>query len=296
MQQQDDIRMLTPLNEEYPEALRLIPDPPSCIYVRGHLPDPNLPCVSIIGARSCSEYGKGTARYFSSVLADAGVQIISGMAKGIDGIAQREALLQGRHTFAILGCGLDIAYPEENRDIFEGICAHGGMISEYPPGCPPLARNFPPRNRIIAALCDILLVIESREHSGTSITVGRAIEQGKDVYAVPGRLSDPLSCGCNRLIADGAGIALSPYTILEDLGIYIVQKKEAPYSENSIKNHPMSGKERRVYSVLDFSPMPLDDIFRAAKIDITEILEILLRLEIRGLIGESGCSNYYRKA
>ncbi len=289
-----DIRFITPLDDDFPDKLRDIPAPPSGIYLRGNLPDPDRPSVAIIGARTCSLYGTGAARHFSSVLSEAGVQIISGMARGIDGIAQREAMQSGRPTFAVLGCGLDIVYPKENQDIYDGITRVGGIISEYPPGTPPRPKNFPPRNRIISALCDVLLVIESRVNSGTSITVGWAIEQGRDVFAVPGRLWDPLSTGCNRLISEGAGIALSPYTILEQLGIYL----ENPDIEMSRSKTPerLTRSQKAVYSILDINPLSLSEIASASRIELPRLLEILLQLQLKGLAEETGCGYYYRKA
>ena len=219
MKIKDDIRYITPLDGEFPERLRYIDSPPNGIYVRGRLPDPHLPSCAIIGARASSVYGEGTARLFAEKLAMNGVQIISGMARGIDGIAQRRAIEVGGSSFGVLGCGIDVVYPRENADIFENILASGGLISVYPPGKAPIARNFPARNRIISALSDVLLVVEAACRSGTSITVSYALEQGKDIFAVPGRINDSKSIGCNSLIAEGAGVALSPDTILNALGI-----------------------------------------------------------------------------
>lgn len=204
-------------DESYPERLRDIPDPPRILYVKGGIPDEAGPSVGIVGARLCSDYGRYTARKFSYTLAKAGVQIISGMALGIDGISHKAAIEAGGRTFAVLGCGADVCYPEENRDIYEQIQTRGGVISEYPPGMPPHAGLFPRRNRIISGLTDLLLVIEARKKSGTLITVDAALEQGREVYALPGRVTDALSGGCNRLIAQGAGIATSPEELLEEL-------------------------------------------------------------------------------
>ena len=205
-----ETRYITRFEEEFPDKLRFIPGCPAGIYVKGELPEPQKKSVAIVGARECSEYGRKMAEYFASHLAAAGVQIISGMARGIDGIAQKAALEAGGSSFGILGSGVDIVYPEQNRKIYEMIEGHGGLISEHPEGTPPRGRNFASRNRIISGMCDILLVIEARLRSGTSITVNDALEQGREIYAVPGRLTDGLSAGCNRLILEGAGSALHP--------------------------------------------------------------------------------------
>lgn len=211
------IRVLFCEDREYPKQLRDIPEPPNMLYIRGDVPDGLKPSVSIVGARLCSDYGRYTARKFAHVLAEAGVQIISGMALGIDGISHQAAMEAGGRTFAVLGCGVDICYPAQNKNIYERIPAQGGILSEYPPGTAPCAGLFPRRNRIISGLADVLLVIEARKKSGTLITVDAALEQGKEVYALPGRVTDALSGGCNGLIAQGAGIATSPEQLLEEL-------------------------------------------------------------------------------
>ncbi len=202
---------------EFPKRLRKIPDPPFALYYRGRLPEEERRSVGIVGARMASSYGREQARNFAVELAAGGIQIISGMAHGVDGIAGRGALEVSDASFAVLGCGVDICYPRENRDLYETLCERGGVISEYRPGTEPEARLFPPRNRIISALSDALLVVEARERSGTLITVDCALEQGKDVFAVPGRVCDARSTGCNALIRQGAGIAVSPKALLEEL-------------------------------------------------------------------------------
>ena len=173
------------------------------------------PAAAIIGARLASGYGREQARRFARRLASRGITIISGMARGIDGIAQKAALDAGGRSYAVLGCGVDICYPEENRELYDRLLQEGGIISEYPPGTYPEARLFPQRNRIISGLSDLVLVIEARKKSGTLITVDMALEQGREVYALPGRVSDSLSDGCNRLIRQGAGAATCPEDILE---------------------------------------------------------------------------------
>lgn len=204
-------------DKAYPDCLKQINAAPKAIYVKGGLPDFSLPAVAIIGARECSAYGRKMAEWYGGILAENGVQIISGMAKGIDGIAQRAALHSGGRSFGVLGCGTGVCYPKENRDLYERLPLQGGLISEFSKDSPPIAAHFPRRNRIISAFSDIVLVVEAREKSGTLITVDFALEQGKEIFALPGRLNDGLSGGCNRLLFQGAGISLSPYDILEIL-------------------------------------------------------------------------------
>ncbi len=212
-----NILFIPRIDQRFPEKLKNIPNAPFALYVKGALPDPSKPSVAIIGARMCSEYGRFLARNFGRGLALAGVQVISGMARGIDGVSQKAAMVAGGRSFGVVGSGVDICYPEENIDIYQELCSTGGVISEFPPGTMPKANFFPLRNRIISGLADIVLVIEAREKSGTQITVDTALEQGREVLAVPGRVTDRLSDGCNLMISQGAGIALDTKDVLDRL-------------------------------------------------------------------------------
>lgn len=182
--QQEDI--------EYPEKLRPYKGMPKTLYVLGGLPDPSRPSVAVVGARRSTSYGDNIARQFSAELAANGIQIISGLAWGIDTAAHTGALEGGGETYAVMGCGVDVCYPAGNRKLYEWILQEkrGGIISEQEPGRPPLAGFFPARNRIISGLADLVLVVEAREKSGSLITADQALEQGKDVYVVPGRITD----------------------------------------------------------------------------------------------------------
>lgn len=216
----------------YPDRLLKIPDPPFGLYYLGNLPEQNRPSVAIVGARGCSPYGIRMAAEFGSCLAKAGCQIISGMARGIDGIGQQAALQEGGYSLAILGCGVDICYPKENQSLYDTLCANGGICSEYAPGIQPKNTLFPARNRLISGFADAVLVIEARKRSGSLITVDMALEQGKEVYALPGRITDALSEGCNDLIKQGAFIALSPEEMLRDMGLEI--KIQVPNKMSSV--------------------------------------------------------------
>lgn len=199
----------------FPRRLLDIPDPPEVIYSSGRLPEESSPSVAVIGARICSEYGRYAARKFAGILAASGVNIISGLARGIDGISQEAAMDNGGYTCAVMGCGVDICYPAQNRSVYERVREQGGILSESPPGTLPRAGLFPQRNRIISGLADLVLVVEARERSGTLITVDMALEQGREVAVIPGRITDSLSSGCNRLLSQGAAPALKPEDILE---------------------------------------------------------------------------------
>ena len=308
-------RCLLQTDSAYPAVLRQIRSAPGRLYVRGMLPDPDRPAVAIIGARRCSSYGRDMARLFAGALSAAGVQIISGMASGIDGIAQRAALETGGISFGVLGCGTDLCYPAGNRDLYEALLEKGGLLSEYPAGTPPVSGHFPARNRIISALSDAVLVIEAKERSGTLITVDFALEQGRDVYALPGRLTDGWSEGCNRLIRQGAGIALTPDDILEalvgsgkNMAVYAHGKgrpvpgrtKETCCADMSVH---MDRRERIVWEHMGERPVTLQELYEALHgteagegMGLPEITDILMNFRIQGLIsGECG-NKYERKA
>ncbi|MCQ2521400.1 MAG: DNA-processing protein DprA [Lachnospiraceae bacterium] len=200
---------------DYPARLRHISSPPQTLYYEGEIPGMDKPAVAIVGSRACSSYGMEMAKIYAHYLASHGVYIISGMARGIDGEAQRSALLAGEKSFGVLACGVDICYPRSNYALYEGLIKQGGIVSEHPPGTQPLSVFFPSRNRIISGLANLVLVVEAKEKSGTGYTVRMALEQGREVYAIPGRVTDPMSKGCNRLIAEGAGMAECPEVVLE---------------------------------------------------------------------------------
>jgi len=227
------IRRIGREDAEYPGRLLKIPDPPKELYVRGKLPEEGRPSVAVIGARECSEYGSYIAGRLGKRMGEAGVQVVSGMARGIDGISQEAALDAGGLSFGVLGCGVDICYPRQNRRLYEELCRVGGVLSEYAPGTPPRSANFPPRNRIVSGLADAVVVVEARAKSGTLITVDMALEQGREVYVVPGRVTDNLSVGCNRLMKMGAGILLDTEEFLGELWELYHRKREAGPEERA---------------------------------------------------------------
>lgn len=236
---------------DFPERLRNIPDPPYAVYFRGFLPDDAMPAVAIIGARMASGYGRDMAMKFGTELAESGIQVISGMARGVDSISQRAAIGAHGKSYAVLGCGADICYPKENRELYDGLPLQGGIISEYPPGTQPMARLFPSRNRIISALADLVLVIEARERSGSLITTDFALAQGKELFAVPGRISDPLAVGCNRLIRQGAGIATCPDDVIEAVCGVRKTKEDEKYDPDYLKKISLQEPERSLYEALE---------------------------------------------
>ena len=280
------IEEIPAFDSRFPERLREIPESPGCIYLKGRLPDPVEMTVGIIGARDGTEYGKMVARTLAKELSEYGISIISGMAYGIDTAAHEGALLGGGKTYAVLGCGVDICYPAINRKLYSKIQEEGGIISEYPEGSPPLPHHFVARNRLIAGLSDILIVVEAKERSGTFITVDRALEQGKQVFVVPGRITDPLSRGCNRLLMEGASLCLSKEDILSCFSIEAGKDNE--------KKPNLKGEEKRTYNALDLEGKPIDALYKELGIPLQSLYSILVKMEIEGYC-ESFSSSYYRK-
>lgn len=269
-------------DERYPKRLEKLEHPPFALYCLGTLPEEQVPAAAVIGARECSEYGSYMAQAFAGKLAKAGVAVISGMARGIDGIGQKAALHNGGRTYAVLGCGVDVCYPASNRGLYEEIIeTGGGILSPFPPGARPMKQQFPQRNRIVAGLSDVILVVEARLKSGTWITVDMALEQGKSVYAVPGRLTDRLSDGCNLLIRQGAGIALTPEDILAELAV--LQNRKGLKEEKRNLSHEKAEKETGALAFLDEYPKSADEILEAMRkkgkvIELPRLLEELIGL------------------
>lgn len=285
------IRSITYDSKEYPERLRKLPNMPREIYVRGKLPDDQKPSIAIVGARMCSAYGRIQAFHYANILSQAGIQVISGLACGIDSEGHRGALEGGTPTFAILGSGVDVCYPTRNKGLYERIIReNGGIISEYLPGTPALNYHFPARNRIISALADIVLVVEAKVKSGSLITAQHALEQGKSVYAIPGPVNEHLSEGCHKLIYDGAGIAYSPEVLLAEWGILGNFNEKEETKEKII----LASELKLVYSCLDLRPKAFNDFVKETGFPPEKVSNFLLELELMGLIKETG-RHYYVK-
>lgn len=286
----EGIRFVTPFDEDYPKRLLEIYDYPMGLFVKGRLPKEDLPSVAIVGARGCSAYGERLAEEFGRALAESQVQIISGLAAGIDGAAHRGAIKGGGDTFGILGCGVDICYPAQHFSLYASMEQSGGILSEFPLKTKPRAMHFPMRNRIISGLADAVLVVEAKERSGSLITAELGLEQGREIFAVPGRITDHLNRGCNLLLQQGAHMAISPRDILEYLGVKC--RKELILHEKNVNG--LAKKEKMVYSCLDFKPKHLDDILAGCGLGISECMGILLELELGGYVFRSA-NHYYGK-
>lgn len=286
--EQKGVWFVTIQERSYPERLRHISSPPYALYVKGQLPREDVKSVAIVGARECSPYGEIMAREFAEKLGEAGIQIISGMARGVDSAAQQGALMAGGTSFGVLGCGVDVCYPREKIGLYMDLQEKGGVLSELSLGTTPLPQYFPARNRIISGLADAILVMEAKKKSGSLITAELALEQGKDVYALPGPINSRLSLGCNQLIRQGAGVLLSPDELLDELGFFHRNEKE---NEQQIKIL-LETKEDLVYSCLGLQPQNLESLFNMTKLSEAELLDILMCLELKGVVKEIS-KNYY---
>ncbi len=266
-------------DEEYPEKLKKLYDAPWFLYYRGELPNDNLPSIAVIGARDCSAYGSDVAYYFSKELSMLGIQIISGLARGVDGMAHKGAISCGGKTYGGIGNGLDLCYPRENYGLYQEVNLHGGILSEYPIGSKALPYHFPLRNRIIAALSDGILVVEAREKSGTLITVDSGLEQGKDIFALPGKLTDELSKGCNLLIQNGAKLVLSPEDILVELRNQYSSLLGVKTNATLLKKEDLTEMEQRVYSLLSYQAIHVEELLVKTDLNQGQLLEALFELE-----------------
>lgn len=285
------------MNTEYPAGMRPLPNMPFGLFVKGRMPNQSKLSAAIVGSRRCTPYGREVAEKLAGFFAANDVQVISGMARGIDSIAQRSALKAGGESYAVLGCGVDICYPSDSIDLYMDLEGLGGIISEQPVGMPGKPEFFPARNRLISAMADIVCVIEAQERSGSLITADFALEQGKEVIAVPGRLTDKTSAGCNYLIYQGAGIYLGPESLKKVLEEKAKQKEleyHFRYERKMNSEVPLEKKEFMVYSVLRLQPKKLEEILEEVPMLYTEVVGILMDLQLKGLVEETSKNNYIR--
>ena len=280
------IRFVTEKDPEFPSHLRGFPDAPFGLYYRGTLPSDEKPSAGIVGARLCTDYGREMAFYFGRELSKANVSVVSGMALGIDGFAGRGAISEGRNSYAVLGGGADICYPRENVQLYTELCEKGGVISERPPGHKSMPYDFPVRNRIIAGLSDVLVIIEAAPNSGSMITARYALAQGKEVFALPGRVGDRMSEGCNLLIRDGAQMLLSTADLFGVLGIR--GGKDRVQSEK-VKCTP---EEKSVLRFVNFDPVSVETLMQKTGFPVSVLSGLLISLEIKGFVKRGGIGGY----
>lgn len=282
------VYFVTKEDDRYPEKLKHIYSAPNGLYVKGKLPEHNDIIMAVVGARNCSDYGREVAKYLTYELSKIGIHIISGLAVGIDGYAHEGVLRAGGTTYGVLGCGIDICYPKENLSYYMDMQMKGGIISEYGLGVSPKPGFFPMRNRIISGISDGILVIEAKEKSGSLITVDIGLDQGKTIYAVPGRVSDELSIGCNNLIKMGAKLVSNPKDIIEDFSL----KYENILKDNKKNDNLLESNEKIVYACLSLQGKHINEIVNETNIGIVELTNILINLELKNYIKEIR-NNYY---
>lgn len=288
-----NVRTIYYTDKDYPQRLLDIPDMPLGLYVKGALPDDDMPSVAMVGARDATPYGIQAAEYFSKELASSGVSIVSGLARGIDACSHRGALkCTYGQTFGVLGSGIDVVYPRSNGYLYDEMAERGGIISEYLPGTQPLGRYFPLRNRIISGLSDAVFIIEARKKSGTMITADQANEQGRDVFCLPGRYYDALSYGCMELIGSGAKLVYSPEQILEEIhaGEQLSLSMEKLLSHDTKKDALMNKQltltptEAKVYQMMGEEAIDVDTIVARTGLSVTDVLTAITMLELNDQI------------
>ncbi len=285
------ISFITEWEEDYPDRLRPFPDRPAYLYVLGRLPGNKEPTLGMVGARACTYYGNDIAKRFGREFGASGISVVSGLARGIDSCSQRGCLEGGGKTYAVLGSGLLRIYPEEHEGLAHKIVqAGGGLISEFPIHTPPLPSNFPMRNRIIAGLSDKLLVVEAKYRSGSLITVSMALDQGKDVFAIPGRIDDPFSQGTNHIIQNGASLVTHPQDICKE---FRIQYPNSESSDTKIKVH-LEKELDVVYSVICLFPKNIHVIIEETGMSPEKVLSCLMQLELLNLVKEP-LKNYYAR-
>lgn len=288
------VRILTLVDAEYPALLREIEDPPLVLYVRGETSIDPARAIAVVGTRRSTRYGSLVAARLASQLAMKGITVVSGLAAGTDAAAHQGVLDVGGRTIAVMGCGVDRVYPRRNQALYDGIVETGTVISEYPLGTRPAKWTFPQRNRIISGLTRGVLVVQAPERSGALITARLALEQGRDVFAVPGNITNRTSAGTNRLIRDGAKLVMTVDDILEEYPDLLRLKGSA--GEDTEAEEPKLGeREQCVYDMISLEPVHVDDIIGRADLSPTEASHILLLLQLEGLIEEVEGGRYIRK-
>lgn len=284
------IRFISREEADFPEKLRQIPDAPYSLYIKGKLPSPEKKTVAVVGARHCSAYGKTVAEKIGKRLAECGAAVVSGMAQGIDEEGHWGAVKGAGETYAVLGCGVDVCYPRYQGKLYDNILNCGGIISEYAPGTPPFAQLFPARNRIISGLSDVVVVVEAKCRSGSLITADYALEQGKDIYAVPGRLYDALSEGCNGLIHQGAGVIFDVEEFLKELELC----GDFSGKEENLRKLSLAKDESLVYSCLSLRPKGVEELLEETGLEMSQIAGALAGMVQKEFITET-VKNYYIK-
>ena len=281
------IKILTWEDEAYPRRLKMLDHAPPVLYLRGEITPEDDWAVAVVGTRKITAYGRKVAGDVAKLLAESGITVVSGLARGVDGVAHRAALQAGGRTIAVLGSGVDVIYPPEHRKLAAEIITSGALLSEYPPGTRPDAANFPPRNRIISGLSAAVVIVEAGEKSGALITASFAAEQGRDVFAVPGNIYAAQSRGTNWLIQQGARPLTSPADILEALDASLL-----PQKQEARRTLPANQAEKLLLAALAEQPMHVDDLSAVVGLPVSETTATLTLMELKGMVQSLGGMRY----
>ena len=287
--QKANVQLSTWRSTDYPPLLSQLLDAPPVLFIRGEITPVDEWAVAMVGTRKATVYGREVAHRLATDLAHNGVTIVSGMARGIDGIAHKAALEAGGRTIAVFGSGVDRIYPPEHKQLARRIAENGALVSDYPLGTPPEGSNFPPRNRIISGLSLGVIVIEAGLRSGALITADFAADQGRDVFAVPGSILSPASAGCNRLLRDGAHVVTEARDVLETLHLDQVSEKQV-----AREVLPANATEAAIWEQLSASPQHIDAIARAASLSAEDANSALVMMELKGMARQVGTLQYVR--
>jgi DNA processing protein len=276
-------KVVTRWDDSYPPILREIYDPPSLLFVRGNLQPEDSKAVGLVGTRNPTRYGMYMARSLTKAFVQAGVTVVSGLARGIDTVCHRTAVEAGGRTIGVLGCGIDVVYPRENRELIETVARSGAVVTEFRPRISPLATNFYRRNRVISGLSKGVVVIEAALNSGSLITAAHAADQNRDVFALPGNVMSPKSAGPHFLIKQGAGLVETADDVLSAL---FNNAREQPVQADLFEGdgEELSDDAAAVFEYIDMDPLPIDLICEASKMDIGRISGVLVELELNGLV------------
>jgi DNA processing protein len=296
----NQIGLLEISNKNYPDILKQIYSPPPLLFFKGDkIKNPGL-MVAIVGSRKCTDYGREVAEYMSRNLSSIGITVVSGMAAGIDSYAHRAAIKEAGGSIGVLGCGIDVVYPPENKFLFDDILNNGSIITEFLPGTRPLKFNFPIRNRIISGLSEGVVVIEAGERSGAIITCEMALRQNREVMAVPGSIFSPMNRGCHKLIKEGAKLVENIDDILDEFSKYkdkIFKLDKTPdniYNKNTKCSLKLSVDNKKIYEIIGYKSKSVEEIVKCSGLEVKDVLKIIASLEMDGLIREESFNKYIR--
>ncbi|OQA21084.1 MAG: hypothetical protein BWY60_00852 [Actinobacteria bacterium ADurb.Bin346] len=293
----------------YPLMLKEIYFPPPIIFFKGDFFHKHSnPCIAIVGTRKCSSYGRDVAAHFAQELSRLGITIVSGMASGIDTCSHKASVSEKGGTIAVMGCGIDVIYPQENRNLYSEIIEKGSVITEYLPGTPPLKNNFPARNRIISGLCYGVIIVEADDRSGALITADFALQQNREVFAVPGEIYSECSRGCHKLIKNGAKLTEDINDVLEELSNInrlVLKNKPLALTSNNDPVHclqktdksstlKLNNTQQHIYNAIGKKPVSIEEIMMKTGLNISTVLQVISELELFDLVKEKNLNQYCR--